>query len=154
VWTPCIMHRCVISTMLGSCFWFFKKTFIFQTIVGPPPCCLGPSHFQFSFLPHRPSSPVLRISHSDFLPPSTPLAWSFPFLTPVFYHRWPPQSVLPISHSSSLTCDAPRSILHISHSGSLTRRSLWPVLHISHSGSLTRRSPPAGPSHFPLWAIP
>jgi hypothetical protein len=23
MWTPCIMHRCVISTMFGWCFWFF-----------------------------------------------------------------------------------------------------------------------------------
>jgi hypothetical protein len=23
VWTPCLMHRCVISTMFGSCFSFF-----------------------------------------------------------------------------------------------------------------------------------
>ncbi len=29
VWTPCLMHRCVISTMFGSCFRFFIKTFIF-----------------------------------------------------------------------------------------------------------------------------
>ncbi len=30
MWTPCLMHnRCVISTMFGSCFSFFFKTFIF-----------------------------------------------------------------------------------------------------------------------------
>jgi hypothetical protein len=29
VWTPYLMHRCVISTMFGSCFSFFKKTFSF-----------------------------------------------------------------------------------------------------------------------------
>jgi hypothetical protein len=27
VWTPCIMHRCVISTMFGWCFWFFDRSF-------------------------------------------------------------------------------------------------------------------------------
>ncbi len=25
VWTPCLMHRCVISIMFGSCFSFFLK---------------------------------------------------------------------------------------------------------------------------------
>jgi len=30
VWTLCIMHRCVISTMFSWCFWFFKKTFFFK----------------------------------------------------------------------------------------------------------------------------
>jgi hypothetical protein len=31
VWTPCLMHMCVISTMFGSCFSFLKKllSFIF-----------------------------------------------------------------------------------------------------------------------------
>jgi hypothetical protein len=55
------MHRCVISTMFGSCFWFFKKTFLFkQPLVPPyrpgpsppvpPPCCPPP--------PPRPSTHV------------------------------------------------------------------------------------------------
>ncbi len=29
VWTPCLMHRCVISTMFGSCFSFFWKLLSF-----------------------------------------------------------------------------------------------------------------------------
>jgi hypothetical protein len=29
VWTPCLMHRCVISTMFDSCFSFFKKLLSF-----------------------------------------------------------------------------------------------------------------------------
>ncbi len=29
VWTQCLMHRCVISTMFGSCFSFFFKTLFF-----------------------------------------------------------------------------------------------------------------------------
>ncbi len=29
VWTPCLMHRCVISTMFGSCFSFFLKLLSF-----------------------------------------------------------------------------------------------------------------------------
>jgi len=29
VWTLCLMHRCVISTLFRSCFSFFYKTFIF-----------------------------------------------------------------------------------------------------------------------------
>jgi hypothetical protein len=57
VWTPCIMHGCVISTMFGWCFWFFKKTFLFkQPLV--PPHCLGPSHFPLSFF--NPLSPPGR----------------------------------------------------------------------------------------------
>jgi len=32
VWTLCIMHRCVILTMFGWCFWFFKKTFPFKQL--------------------------------------------------------------------------------------------------------------------------
>jgi hypothetical protein len=58
VWTPCIMHRCVISTMFGWCFWFSKKNFSFQTTVGPPPRRPGPSHFPLRFF--NPSSPPGR----------------------------------------------------------------------------------------------
>jgi hypothetical protein len=29
VWTPCLMHRCVISTMFGSCFSSFKNFYLF-----------------------------------------------------------------------------------------------------------------------------
>ncbi len=32
VWTPCLMHRCVISTMFGSCFSFFLKLLSFLFI--------------------------------------------------------------------------------------------------------------------------
>jgi len=31
------MHRCVISTMFGWCFWFFKKTFLLKQPLVPPP---------------------------------------------------------------------------------------------------------------------
>jgi hypothetical protein len=45
VWTPCIMHRCVILTMFGWCVWFKKKKFLFkQPLVPPPP----PRSFAFS----------------------------------------------------------------------------------------------------------
>jgi hypothetical protein len=99
VWTPCIMHGCVISTMFGSCFWFFKKNFSFQTIVGPPAApvlCI----FHSGSLPRQPPCPILRISHSDsltrrapqpgpshfplrFFNPSIPPCRSFTFPTPV-----------------------------------------------------------------------
>jgi hypothetical protein len=39
----CIMHRCVISIMFDSCFWFLKKTFLFKQPLVPR--CPGPSHF-------------------------------------------------------------------------------------------------------------
>jgi hypothetical protein len=37
VWTLCIMHRCVTSTMFGSCFWFFLKKIIFSNNCWSPP---------------------------------------------------------------------------------------------------------------------
>jgi hypothetical protein len=40
----CIMHKCVISTMFGSCFWFLKKTFFFKQPLVPP----LPRSFAFS----------------------------------------------------------------------------------------------------------
>jgi hypothetical protein len=89
VWTPCIMHRCVISTMFGWCFWFLKKIFFFQTTVGPPP-----SPRSFAFLTPvlylvDPLRLVLRISRSSFLT------------------RRAPRPVLRISHSGSLTRRSP-----------------------------------------------
>jgi hypothetical protein len=47
----CIMHRCVISIMFDSCFWFLKKTFLFKQPLVPR--CPGPSHFP----PPPPPSP-------------------------------------------------------------------------------------------------
>jgi hypothetical protein len=56
VCAPCIMHRCVISTMFGSCFWFVKKTFIFSNNRWSPRPRLGPSHFPLRFfIPLTPS---------------------------------------------------------------------------------------------------
>jgi hypothetical protein len=105
VWTPCIMHRCVISTMFGWCFWFFKKKFLFkQPLVAPPPPWSfafptpvlylvdppppGPSHFPLRFFnPSIPPRPVLHISHSDSLPrrspPPGPTHFSLQFFTPL-----------------------------------------------------------------------
>jgi hypothetical protein len=57
VWTLCIMHRCVTSTMFGSCFWFFKKLLSFQTTVGPHPRP-GP-------LPHRPPQEWRHIREAE-----------------------------------------------------------------------------------------
>jgi hypothetical protein len=72
VWAPCIMHGCVISTMFGRCFWFFKKTFLFKQLSIPTP-------------------PVLHISHSGSLTRrSPPSPRSFTFLTPVLYPIDPP----------------------------------------------------------------
>jgi hypothetical protein len=139
--TPCIMHMCVISTMFGWCFWFFKKTFLFKQLLVLPPPRPSPSHFPFRFFT-----------------PSTPHARSFAFPTPFLYPvHPPPHPVLRISHSGFLTHRTPRPVLHISHSGSLTCQSpsagpshfplrffnpsIPPcsVLHISHSGFLTFR---------------
>jgi len=83
-WSPpsCIMHGCVISTMFGWCFWFFKKTFLFKQLSIPTP-------------------PVLHISHSGSLTRRSPLSpRSFAFFTP----STPLRSILCISHSDSLTC--------------------------------------------------
>jgi hypothetical protein len=66
VWTPCIMHRCVISTMFGWCFWFFKKTFFFKQPLVPPTLAL-----------------VLRISQFGSLTRQAPPGRSFTFPTPV-----------------------------------------------------------------------
>jgi hypothetical protein len=49
VWTLCIMHRCVTSTMFGSCFWFLRKTFIFSNNHWSPP-----PNPRSGLLPHRP----------------------------------------------------------------------------------------------------
>jgi hypothetical protein len=99
VWTPCIMHRCVISTMFDWCFWFFKKTFLFkQSLVPPPPP--GPSHFSLRFFilstpPPGPSHFSLRFFTLSTPPPgpshfplrffnfSSHPARSFAFSTPV-----------------------------------------------------------------------
>jgi len=86
--TPCIMHRCVISTMFGWCFWFFKKTFLFKQLLVPP------SPWSFAF-------------PTSIFYPVDPPAWSFAFLTPVLYPVDPPRPVLRISHSGSLTRQAP-----------------------------------------------
>jgi len=79
------MHGCVISTMFGWCFWFFKKTFLSK---------------QLSI----PTLQVLHISHSDSLTRrSSPSPRSFAFLTPVLYLIDPPRPILRIFHSDSLT---------------------------------------------------
>jgi len=84
VWASCIMHGCVISTMFGWCFWFFKKTFVFKqlsiptlpllhishsgSLISRSPPRLGPSHSSLRFFtPLTPPRPVFRISHSDYL---------------------------------------------------------------------------------------
>jgi hypothetical protein len=89
VWAPCIMHGCVISTMFGWCFWFFKKTFLFKqlSILTPPvlhishsgsltrwsPRRLDPSHFSLRFFtPSTLPSPDLSHFPLRFFNPSIP----------------------------------------------------------------------------------
>jgi hypothetical protein len=124
VCAPCRMHKCVISTMFGSCFWFFFKTFIFSNNRWSPP---SPRSFAFPTLVFYPVDPLPPSpSHFPlwFFNPSSPPAPSFPSFT------------FPIAILYLLN---PRPVLRISHSDSLTRRAphpVLPVLHISHSGSL------------------
>jgi len=98
------MHSCVISTMFGWCFWFFKKTFLFKQLLVPPPPRPGPSHFPLRFFtsstalpgpshfplrffnPSSPPRPVLCISHSGSLthrsPPAGPSHFPLQFFNP------------------------------------------------------------------------
>jgi hypothetical protein len=67
------MHGCVISTMFGWCFWFFKKTFFFKQLSIPTPPVLHISHS--GSLTRRsppPTALVLHISHSGSLPRRPP----------------------------------------------------------------------------------
>jgi hypothetical protein len=79
------MHRCVISTMFGWCFWFLKKTFLFKQPLVPP------------------AALVLRISHSGYLPRRAPPPGPSHFPLRFFNPSIPPRPVLHISHSGSLT---------------------------------------------------
>ncbi len=99
------MHRCVISTMFGSCFWFFEKNFSFQTIISPP---LSPWSFAFP-------TPILYSVNPLSSGPSHFSLW---FFNP----SSPPHSVFHIFDSGSLTCRSPHLVLHISHSNFLTFR--------------------------------
>jgi len=126
------MHRCVISTMFGWCFWFFKKTFLFKQSLVPPfalvlrishsgslacrPPLRGPSHFPLWFFTLSTPSPSPSHFPLRFFNPSSPPALSVAFPTPILYPVDPP----------------------------------CPVLRISHSGSLPGRPPSPSPSHFPL----
>jgi hypothetical protein len=56
VWTPCLMHRCVISTIFGSCFSFFFKLlsflffyfYVFSVIIII--CIIKIKYFFFTFV--------------------------------------------------------------------------------------------------------
>jgi hypothetical protein len=103
LWTSCIMHRCVISTMFGSCVWFFKKTFIFSNNRWSPPCP-GPSHFPLRlFTPSTPPPPSPSHFPLRFFNPSSPPPSPSHFPLRFFNPSIPPRPVLHISHSSSLT---------------------------------------------------
>jgi hypothetical protein len=104
VWTPCIMHRCVISTMFGWCFWFFKKTFLFKQPLVPPPRRPGPSHFPLRFFtPSSPPRPVLHISHSGSLTRRSPPPGPQNPLPPSSLQRWARGNTKPPSQALSQT---------------------------------------------------
>jgi len=69
VWTSCIMHKCVISTMFGWCFWFFKKTF-YSNNRWSPPHCPGLSHFPLRFfIPSTLAARSVRSQWKELLEP-------------------------------------------------------------------------------------
>jgi hypothetical protein len=93
---------CVISTMFGCCFWFFKKTFLFKQLLVPPPRpVLHISHS--GSLTVDPPRLVLHISHFGSLTCQSPPPSPQNPMPPSCLQRWARGNTKPPSQALSLT---------------------------------------------------